>query len=99
MDLWPAGQDFQSGVPGGGEAETTDDDERATTAKALVWAEKYCQQNSMITDLTTGDMAIRNASQPCQGKTRVRILLGYLKRRYKLSGEDNGVQLLMLMSI
>ena len=77
----------------GTESELLDDneDEKLRADQALAWANKYCQQNSMIEDMTVDrtirKLAMQNTSNPCNRNFRSRILMGYLKRRYKLRGK------------
>jgi hypothetical protein len=58
---------------------------------ALLWAERYCQQSSLLLDTSftrsAGDLAMHNTSHPCHNKVQVRILMGYLRRRLEQNGE------------
>lgn len=80
--LWPAEREAAPQT-----LRDKEEGEAIQANKALVWAEKYCQQNSLMLDTTAENVALHNASHACHKKFRLRILLGYLKRRYKLNGK------------
>jgi hypothetical protein len=86
VSLWPAEEtDWTERL------YQVEEEEEMRASQALLWAEKYCKQTSLFTDISTersiGPLAMHNVSHPCYSKFRVRILLGYLKRRYKMSGK------------
>ncbi len=79
---------------GDGDDGLTKSEDSVKSESALAWAEKYCKQTSMFLDPYVGrrlGFALHNSSHPCYRRTRERVLLGYLKRRYKLSGKSEGL--------
>ena len=69
-------------------------EEAVRAEQALVWGEKYCQQNSLMADTSMGRgvggvARMQNSSHPCHERVRFRMLMGYLKRRYKLNGKGD----------
>ena len=65
--------------------------ERVHDIAAQQWAERYCEQSSLMIDTSIGQnvgyLMLHNSSHACYKKARASIVMGYLRRKYRLTGK------------